>query len=820
MKILLLFTFVIFQMTSSAQLCTISVTPAGPVTLCPGDSVLVTAIGNLLSAGQAFDFNTGVIPSGWSSVGSASFATPCGPSIDGTPYYWASTAGGTPGITTSAIDVTCGGAITFDMVYSIQGGTSPCEGPDLMNEGVSLQYSLNGGLTWIDIIYYAPDGFSYPANTFGGSGALPPGNLTNYTSWSSFFVPLPAGALGPGTMFQWVQLNSSGSCCDNWGIDNIIINATGLPCGSNVVLNWDNGIMDTNSFYMVPTGDTSVVAMVFDTTGVLQCVSDTVFFSLYNGFAYTLVDTVAVNCPSDSIQVQVLNLFGESLPVTYNWSTGDTTSSTYLPANGFEPDTITFYVDITDSCGFMASDSVVLVVSQDLIVDSLTSIDQVNCDPNGQAQVFVSGNVGALNYSWTGPGSGGPVVSTGSNVIGGTGWYYVDVNDAVCSLSDSIFVDSVRIDMLTYDLIDTAYLYCPNDSIQVDVLNIVGADLPIQFNWSTGSNASSTYIYSSNSEQETIIYYVDFIDDCGFTRSDSVVLIVDQLLQVSSVTQIPTTTCQPDGSVLGAVTGVTGTANYQWNDQLNFNNPGSGSFVNTAGWQNIGAGWYYFTVSDNVCSVLDSVEVIELAPPISSIIASPVYGCVGTTVTLVNNSLNTTYYYWDFDNGNNTYIGNSSAQSQTYYSSGNVMLISYLDSSQTCSDTSYVPIDIVVCGCTDPRALNYIIDAVVDDGGCVYPIPVVLEPNIFTPNNDGENDVLFLETTHTVILDLLVTNRWGNVVYDQSIPIVVPGQQVGWDGRSPNGTKANEGTYFYQYTATGINGDLVSGQGFVQLVRD
>ena len=66
------------------------------------------------------------------------------------------------------------------MVYSVQGGAAPCEGPDLANEGVSLQYSTNGGATWITIVYYSPGGFELPImpNTSGSVASW----ATTYTT--------------------------------------------------------------------------------------------------------------------------------------------------------------------------------------------------------------------------------------------------------------------------------------------------------------------------------------------------------------------------------------------------------------------------------------------------------------------------------------------------------------------------------------------------------------------------------------------------------------------------------------------------------------
>ena len=61
------------------QFCYVSVNPLD-TTICPGDSVPVVAFGSLINSSQAFNFNTGTFPSGWTSTGSSFFSSPCGPS--------------------------------------------------------------------------------------------------------------------------------------------------------------------------------------------------------------------------------------------------------------------------------------------------------------------------------------------------------------------------------------------------------------------------------------------------------------------------------------------------------------------------------------------------------------------------------------------------------------------------------------------------------------------------------------------------------------------------------------------------------------------
>lgn len=910
MRKLLAFLFactILFSSKVSAQgICLIDVYPMYTNIVCPGDSVLISAVGGLVDSSQIFDFNTSALPAGWSASGTTFFSSPCIASLDNTPYYWAATSTGIPGLTTAAFDVTCGGLINFEMVYAVQGGTTPCEGPDQSNEGVSLQYSLDGGLTWIDIIYYSPGGFTLPTNPMtvspGYSGA------TAYTSWNSFQVAIPAGALSTSTMFRWTQSTTSGSCCDNWGIDNIAINATGAPCGTNSVINWSTGLMDTTSFWMVPTGDTSFVAYVYDTTGVLQCTSDTVYVNLFNGaFSYNLPASATVYCPLATTTASVTGITATaSQPISYNWSSGSTTATGSLAAGGNPHDTITYYVDVTDGCGFTVTDSLLLYVNQSLTIDAITHVDQSNCSANGSAHVVVSGNQGPVSYNWSAaPGATGNTSSISSNMNGlSPGWYYVTVTDNVCSTNDSVYIDHFDVDLFDFNLFDTMTVYCPGDSALAQITGIVGAVGPISYNWSngsstifsflnstptaitdtitfyvtateacgyiendsivlvvsqidnlmynlpdtitkycpfetasvgvsgvTGASAPITYLWSNGStlntttmtstgaEHEELTYYVTFQDKCLRTRTDSVIFVIDKKLNIDLLTQTASTTCQPDGSVNAVFSGATGSPILLWQDSIDHVTPGMGGSISSNLWNNITGGWYYFTITDNVCFDVDSIQVDMLNPPLADFTVSSNDGCAGMYVDITNTSQNCTYYEWDFGNGNTSINTDLTGSTQQYFTSGQITLLAYLDNTKTCGTSATLNIDVVVCGCTDPNAMNYDPTAVINNGSCVYPIPVVQDPNVFTPNGDGKNDLFFFETIYTVEFKLTIVNRWGNVMYDRTLDYTVDYPQ-GWDGKTPNGNEAGDGTYFYNYEAIGINGDTVKGKGFVQLVRN
>ena len=69
---------------------------------------------------------------------------------------------------------------------------------------------------------------------------------------------------------------------------------------------------------------------------------------------------------------------------------------------------------------------------------------------------------------------------------------------------------------------------------------------------------------------------------------------------------------------------------------------------------------------------------------------------------------------------------------------------------------------------------------------------LILIPNIFTPNQDGFND-LFNPIISKSILSIrtVIYNRWGELLYQSN------SVNEGWNGRTTSGIKAPEGTYFY-----------------------
>jgi len=335
-----------WQNFSISQTCNLVVNSPSPTQVCPGTVVTLSATATVIPANQSFNFNLGVLPTGWNVAGGASFSTPCGPGPGGN-YFWASTAGGgTPFIQTAGFDICTGGTIRFDMRYAVQAGSTPCEGPDEPDEGVSIEYSLDGGATWIEFRYFHPNGTTLTNNPGGNAPTI--SGATTWTTWGTITLPIPPAAVSGNTMFRWIQYNSSGDAYDNWGIDNIFINAS--EC-LNANINWSTGQNGIDNIAPTINQDSCIVAEVYDDLGNFICASAPYCFTVFNP---------SINGGPDRTICQgattTLTASGGS---GFTWNNGVTNGVAFVPPLG-----VTNYtVNGTDINGCAASDQVVVTVN-------------------------------------------------------------------------------------------------------------------------------------------------------------------------------------------------------------------------------------------------------------------------------------------------------------------------------------------------------------------------------------------------------------------------------------------------------------------------
>ncbi|MDG2226533.1 MAG: hypothetical protein P8L20_02260, partial [Flavobacteriales bacterium] len=163
--------------------CDVTITASTTVVPCGGGPVTLTATGSGFSSVLLDnDFDGGSAGPGWNVSPAGQFDNPCDPSIDGGTYMWMGSSTAAPRtLETVGMDLSCGGDVCFLLDYSTQGGSSPCEGPDLTNEGVYFEYSIDGGASWLTIEYFEPNTTGCINSNNAGTGCD-----GNYTAWGEF----------------------------------------------------------------------------------------------------------------------------------------------------------------------------------------------------------------------------------------------------------------------------------------------------------------------------------------------------------------------------------------------------------------------------------------------------------------------------------------------------------------------------------------------------------------------------------------------------------------------------------------------------------
>lgn len=120
----------------------------------------------------------------------------------------------------------------------------------------------------------------------------------------------------------------------------------------------------------------------------------------------------------------------------------------------------------------------------------------------------------------------------------------------------------------------------------------------------------------------------------------------------------------------------------------------------------------------------------------------------------------------------------------------------------------------------------YVEEVVTDFNGCLVKNSATVEvepcyleefelfvPNVFTPNNDGTNDIFGIELTGGFLDEGYILNRWGEKIakFDN--------ENRTWKGKTLQGMDVVDGVYTYvlYYTPIGKNQDSI--QGFVTVIR-
>jgi gliding motility-associated-like protein len=531
--------------------------------------------------------------------------------------------------------------------------------------------------------------------------------------------------------------------------------------------------------------DGSVVTYFVTTTnacGMPSIDSVKVINQIVFNLTFDMPDTIITACSNINPLVTLSNFAGATGPFTYTWSNSSTGNPTTFTNTGNNGDSTYLTVSVMDNCSNVKLDSVLIIndyIKTDLSIlpnDTLYN----NCPTNTLiATVAVDSNAAApYTYLWS---TGSTLTTsnvTNNGVNGSVVTYFVSTTN-ICGMTS---IDSVKVinqivnPIATLMQNDTIYSDCILDSALAVVVGSSGI-APYTYLWNNTSINDSTYIQDLiGVNGGSIPFNVTVIDACGNSGVANGVMIVDMTLH-ATLTQTPST-CNPTGTSTSTVTGSIGTNDYQWIGP-GLINPDTLITQNIA---NLPSGWYYYTVIDDVCSYSDSIFVDLIQNPSANISANPMSTSGPATITFTNTSTLANSYVWDYGNG---LSGNTSSLVSTtsIYTEPGFYTITLTAINGGCSDIDSVTIEILA-----------------------HPV-IVNEPNVFTPDGDGINDLFFITTLNVTSMNLVIMNRWGNVLYD------VTSANPTWDGED-----YPDGVYYYMYTATGINGEILTGRGFFHIV--
>jgi gliding motility-associated-like protein len=115
----------------------------------------------------------------------------------------------------------------------------------------------------------------------------------------------------------------------------------------------------------------------------------------------------------------------------------------------------------------------------------------------------------------------------------------------------------------------------------------------------------------------------------------------------------------------------------------------------------------------------------------------------------------------------------------------------------------------------------FTVTLMVSNNGCMDSISKMVEVqepsisiDVFTPNNDGINDVIWIDGGLTSLYELTFFNRWGHQLWTGQ------GRAFGWDGKTSAGVDCEVGTYYYVLERNDQDtGNTSTQTGFVSLLR-
>lgn len=550
---------------------------------------------------------------------------------------------------------------------------------------------------------------------------------------------------------------------------------------------------------------------------------------------------------------------------TYFWDfgSGDTTSQVFNPIRTYStPGTYNVTLIIQDSiCNTIDTARQVIVVNPPIIINS-TSPDTVSCD----SVLLTASASGASSYIWSSNSlftdTLNPTLSDTTTVFNNQViTYYVMATNGICSDIDSVTI--------TFHAPSQPILGLDNQQgcapLTVNFTNQSGPH--DYFLWDFGNNDTTSQTlnpiktFASAGSYPVSLTVVDSI--CNTSLTSTTTITVASAVSITTPNIINTCNSALLYSNTSGATTYIWSSNPLFTDTLNPNLDDSLTvFLSDTT-------TYYLMATNGVCFAIDSIivnfngvlisttggavcsgandtlSVISLNNQTLTYSWQPVGEILSgeTTANPIVNPLNTTMYYVNAQNSfgcsandsalvvvsgfnpNNLFI---SADKDTLFNGEYTYLHADPDSnfSYLWTPSNSLNNSAIANPLANPTTTTtYTILFTETSSSCTYQKfytiyayeivcgePDVFLPNAFTPNDDKENDVLFLRGRNVQSLYLKIYDRWGELVFETQQ------QNIGWDGKY-KGKPVDPAVYVYHLSVICVDGQEYFKKGNVTVIR-
>ena len=708
-------------------------------------------------------------------------------------YNWTG-PGITSGATTATASVNAGGQYTVVVMNTISLCSSTITIAVPINTTVPTpSITASGSITCtsptVALNGFPTSGVTY---TWTGSGITTSPNLQNVivNAGGNYVLNVTNIANGcTGTQNISVATNTTSptvsltttSYTTTCSVPNATFSAVANPA-SNTTYSWTSPSSGSLSSYTVanPIASGSGIFTVAVTNTVNGCgtsaiTQGTVQITADAGLPSATISqtTASLTCATS---VQTASVFTTPASnITYTWSPA--------PATGLNSSVATFTAPGTYVCAFTntvnscpGSTQIMIVTNTTTPIVSVTPTVSLNCySVTSAISSTVSPSTG-ITYTWAGSGISGP--GNGSSVsVNSAGMYTLSVLNSAngCSATATSSVINNTTPPTLNVTSSSTVITCGSPTLNLNATTN-STVIPV---WNTPTGNAYNPIVAITAGNYTVSV-IDPVSGC--TASLTLAIAGSTVAPTLSVTANAIIPCgSPSVTLSASATGSNGIT-YNWAG------PTSGSIIsggNTATPTTTAAGIYTVTITNSYGCTSSATVAVTQSSVNAAFTADPTTGVIPLNVNTTNQSTGGGLsYQWDFGNGSTS----TSVNPGTVYNTSGTYTIVLIASSGACSDTATAVI-------------------VVEDN-------ISLEiPNVFTPNNDGTNDLFTIKSTGIKEISLQIFNRWGEKLYEFT------GTKAAWDGMTPQGGKCPDATYFYFVKAYGFDGKEIEKHGTVNLFR-